>query len=271
MIRNDKLYQSLNKKLSKNKFFRKIKIKDNDFYQKLMKKENYNLIINCIPNNFLAKKYFSKKIKKNYFNIAYTAMLEHEKLDNKTAIQFFTKFGPIAFLPISDVATSVVLSLDVKKKVYSEKEIIDLIKKFNTKLKIKKISKLESFRLELSNLRNYHYKNILAFGDFLHRIHPLAGQGFNMNIRDINILSRIIQNRIDLGMQLDSLICEEFEKKTKYKNFLFSNGVDFIYEFFNFDKENNNKNLSQILEFIGKKNFLNNALISYADNGMLDQ
>ena len=108
----------------------------------------------------------------------------------------------------------------------------------------------------------------MAFGDLLHRIHPLAGQGFNMNIRDIKILSEIIQNRINLGMQLDSSIPREFENKVKHTNFIFSNGIDFIYEFFNFDKNNRNKNLSKILKFIGRNKHLTNTLIKYADKGL---
>ena len=35
--------------------------------------------------------------------------------------------------------------------------------------------------------------NILAFGDLLHKIHPLAGQGFNMTIRDMTNLIKIIK------------------------------------------------------------------------------
>ena len=50
-----------------------------------------------------------------------------------------------------------------------------------------------------------------------------------MTIRDIKTLSEIIQNRIDLGMQIDSSILANFEKKTKNINFLFSNSIDFIY------------------------------------------
>ena len=53
----------------------------------------------------------------------------------------------------------------------------------------------------------------MAFGDSLHRILPLAGQGFNLTIRDIKIFSNIIQNKIDLGIQLDALVFHEFEKK----------------------------------------------------------
>ena len=67
-----------------------------------------------------------------------------------------------------------------------------------------------------------------------------------MIIRDIKSLSKIIQNKIELGIQLDSIILEEFERKTKNSNFIFSNGVDFIYELFNFDKKTKNQNLSKL-------------------------
>jgi len=126
---------------------------------------------------------------------------------------------------------------------------------------------LDRFQLKSSNTRHYYYNNILAFGDCLHKVHPLAGQGFNMTIRDIKVISKIIQNRIDLGMQLDSLIFEEFEKKTKHTNFIFSNGIDFIYEFFNFDKKNKNNNLNKALKLLGKNKILNNVLVKYADRG----
>ena len=46
-------------------------------------------------------------------------------------------------------------------------------------------------------MRSYYYKNILAFGDMLHRLHPLAGQGFNMTIRDIKEIYKLIQFKID--------------------------------------------------------------------------
>ena len=159
-------------------------------------------------------------------------------------------------------------SLDTKKRKYNDNEILDLISKSNPKYQIQKLLKLSSFKLSSSNLRNYHYENILAFGDVLHRIHPLAGQGFNMTIRDIKALSEIIQKKIDLGMQLDSSILSDFEKETKNKNFLFSNGVGFIYEVFNFDKKIKNKNFNKILRIIGKNNTLTNFFIKLADKGL---
>ena len=268
MVKNNSFYQALKKKLIKNKYFKQLTINKNNFYTKLLKEKKYDLIINCDPNNYLSKKYFSRKIEKDYNNLSFTTILEHDKIDNNTAIQIFTKYGPIAFLPISNIQTSVVYSLEIKNKNFSNQDVLNLIKNNNLKYKIKKVFKLESFKIKSSNLRNYYSNNILAFGDLLHRIHPLAGQGFNMTVRDIKILSEIIQNKIDLGLQLDSLIFEEFEKKTKHLNFVFSNGIDLIYELFNKNKNHNDENLNKILKYLGKKININSTFIKLADNGL---
>ena len=267
MVKNNELYKLLINEISKNKYFKKNLIKKKNFYEDLIKNNKYDLIINCDSGNFLSKKFFTKKINKNYNNLAYTTVLRHKKLENNTATQIFTRSGPIAFLPISSNETSVVCSLDTKNKKYNDSDVLDLISKNNPKYQIQKTLELSSFKLSSSNLRNYYYQNILAFGDLLHRIHPLAGQGFNMTIRDIKTLSKIIQNKISLGMQLDSSILNDFEKETKNKNFLFSNSVDFIYEVFNFDKKIRNKSFNKILKIIGKNKSLNSFLIKFADRG----
>ena len=268
MVKNDNLYELLISKISKNKLFKKKLIKNNFFYADLLKKNKYDLIINCDSNNLLTKKFFTRKINKNYDNTAYTTILKHNKIENNIATQIFTASGPIAFLPISNSETSIVCSLDTKNRIYSDSEVLDLISKNNPKYQIQKIHQLSSFKLSASNLRKYYHKNILAFGDLLHRIHPLAGQGFNMTIRDIKVLSGIIQKKIDLGMQLDSSILSDFEKVTKNKNFLFSSSVDFIYEIFNLDKKNKSKSFNKILNIIGKNKNLTNYLIKLADKGL---
>ena len=268
MVKNDDLYELLISEISKNKFFKKKLINKNSFYLNLLNKNKYDLIINCDSGNFLSRKFFTKKIDKDYDNFAYTTILKHRKIENNIATQIFTRNGPIAFLPVSNYETSVVCSLDTKNRKYIDSEVIDLISKNNPKYEIQKIFKLSSFKLSLSNLRNYHHENILAFGDLLHRIHPLAGQGFNMTIRDIKVLSGIIQNKIDLGIQLDSSILYEFEKATKTKNFLFSNSVDFIYEVFNFDKKIRSNSFNEILRIVGKNKNLSRYLIKIADRGL---
>ena len=63
-----------------------------------------------------------------------------------------------------------------------------LVEKYNYKYSKIKFGHSTFFELKSTSLRHYYYKNILAFGDLLHKLHPLAGQGFNMSLRDIKDL-----------------------------------------------------------------------------------
>jgi len=265
IIKNYELYNCLLSGLKKNKLF---KIKKN---KKVISSNNeYNLIINSEYNHPITKKLFYKKFSKSYNSYGHTTIIKHKKLpSNDTAIQIFTKKGPIAFLPISKSETSIVYSARGKKKI-EKNELYKLINEKLKKYEIKKINGFKSFELKSLDLRNYYYENILAFGDLLHRLHPLAGQGFNMTIRDTKILLGLINFKINLGIQLDSSICSEFEKKAKAQNYLFSNGIDFIYEFFNFESKTKTKLMSKSVQFLGKNKFINKLFTKLADTGTLN-
>ena len=260
IVKNKDLFETLKKTLSKNKYFKKVSVLNNfDFLDK------YSLIINTDSTNIITKKYFSRKMLKVYNSIAYTTTIRHKKIYNDTAIQIFTKKGPLAFLPISENETSIVYSFHKKKN----EDINYLIEKYNPKYKIQKIEKIKSFELKSLNLRSYFHKNILAFGDLLHKIHPLAGQGFNMTIRDIKILLEIITKKNSIGLPLDSSVCYEFEKKSKHNNLLFSNGIDFVHEFFNFERKINNNFISKSIQLLGKNSNINKLFTKIADRGTL--
>ena len=79
MVKNDNLYNLLKNEISKSIFFKKTIIKKTNFYGEFLKKNKFDLIINCELNNPISKKYFSKKIDKDYFNLAYTTILSHQK------------------------------------------------------------------------------------------------------------------------------------------------------------------------------------------------
>ncbi len=261
VIRNHELMDHLSKKLKRDKL---CKFKKNLINQNILKK-GYDLIINCEYSNFITKKYFLKRITKKYNNIAYTTVIKHSEVDNDKAIQIFTSKGPLAFLPISKFETSVVYSVKGNQKINFK----DLIRFYNRFYNILHINNFSQFELQMSNLRNYYHDNILAFGDLLHKIHPLAGQGFNMTLRDIKIFSEIIQKKINLGLPLNISVIDEFEKKSKHINYIFSNGIDFIYEFFNFERKTKSKILSKTIKFFGSNSDLNKKFIKIADNGLL--
>ena len=262
IVKNYKLQEILEKNLSRSKYFRKINYK-----KKLNYTKDYDLVFNTDYNNPITKKYFNKKIEKKYNSVAYTTILEHERISNNVALQIFTKNGPLAFLPISDCETSVVYSINNDLK--GEKEVNNLINTYNFKYNLKKINKIDFFKLQGFSLKSYFHKNILAFGDLLHRIHPLAGQGFNMTIRDVKILNNIIQKKIDLGLPLDSTINTEFENNQKHKNYIFSTGIDLIHEFFNYERKTENDFLSKSIKYFNKNPTINKIFIKIADKGLL--
>ena len=262
VVENYKLLDILHKNLDKNKYVKK-------FYKRIDQKiqNNYELIINTDYSNSLTKKFFHNKIKKKYNSLAYTSVIKHKKVPNIFARQIFTRKGPLAFLPLSNNKTSIVYSIKQLQKI-DQKTLINLVNSYNNFYEIAHIDTFKSFNLISINLRNYFYKNILAFGDLIHRVHPLAGQGFNMTIRDIKQLIEIIKSRRDLGLNLDISVCKQFEKKTKSKNIIFSTGIDLIYEFFNLENKTNNKALGQSVQLLGKNQSINKMFIKFADNGL---
>ena len=263
IVKNYNLIKILEKNLHRSKYFSKISsFKINSFLNE------YNLVINTDFFNEITKKYFSKKLIKKYNSYAYTTILEHEKDNNNIATQIFTQKGPIAFLPISKNETSIVFSYNSLNN-QSDKNIKNLIRQYNFRYKIRKIKKIQSFELNSLNLRSYYKGNILAFGDLLHRIHPLAGQGFNMTLRDIKTFLSIIKEKQNLGLPIDSSVNSEFEKRSKNKNFIFSNGIDLIYEFFNFERKIKNNSLSKYVKIFANSSSVNKILTKIADKGLL--
>ncbi len=267
MVKYDQLLYFVKSKIKKNKF---ITIKKNKNVRDIKKLIYSNkLIINCEGSNFITKKFQKKGIFKNYNNIAYTTLITHKKIFNNKATQVFTAYGPLAFLPLSQQLTSIVFSFDLKShRKISNNEILNLIKKYNTSYKILKNENLELFNLNLKLAKKYFYKNILFFGDSIHSIHPLAGQGFNMTIRDIIKFEKIIENRLELGLEINKDIFKEFEDNAKSYNSVFSLGVDFIYELFKFDRRFISKNISKkIFTFINNSSKIKDLSIRIANQG----
>ena len=264
IIKNYELEKLLKKNLTKSKFikFKNITYNQNIDFQK------YKLVINCNSKNEISKKFFSNVTEKNYNSFAYTTIINHKKvINNDIAFQNFTNDGPIAFLPISAIQTSVVYSLKGKDKK-NNFDIKNLIKKYNPIYSITKINKYNCFELRSSSLRKYYKDNILAFGDLLHKIHPLAGQGFNMSLRDIKLLSDIIDEKINLGLDIDNSICREFQKDSQDKNYLFSVGIDWIYEIFNFESKMKSNLLGKYINIFGKNKTINSFFKKFADKGL---
>ena len=255
-------YSALYNLMKKNKFLKFIKLKN--YNLEVIRKRNYDLIINSEQNNPITRKFFQKKIEKNYKSLAHTAIIDHKNIENKIATQIFTKKGPIAFLPLSNNQTSIVFSNN-STKLMGKLSLLQIINKYNHQYKITKISEVESVGIKFLALRDYIFKNILSFGDLIHKVHPLAGQGFNMTIRDIKSLSNILDENIKLGINDGEIIAKKFQEKNKHLNFIYGLGIDTINTFFKLDSKLKN-NLSEPIFKLLKGNKLLNKYATFLSN-----
>ena len=270
IIKYDELVSYVKSKVSKNNYISFKKLKNDKHLLNIVNNKNFGLVINCESLNILTKKFLKLKIYKNYNNVAFTTIINHSKLKNKIATQIFTEHGPLAFLPLSEKSTSIVFSFENKNKAISQNEIINKIKELNTLYKITSFEKIEQFNLNMKLPKKYIYNNILFFGDSIHSIHPLAGQGFNMTVRDIIELDRVIDKKINLGLEIDKSIFKEFEHISKGYNSSFSFGIDFIHEFFKFNKNYVPKNISEkFFSIINKSKKIKSIGIKIANEGAL--
>ncbi len=272
MIKYNSFFNLIFSQIKKNKLinFKTLEKKNELIF--LKEKKNFDLIINCEASNALTKNFLKRKIIKNYYNKALTTIIYHKRVQkNNTATQIFTSQGPIAYLPLTNRATSIVFSQETnKKKLILENQFLEIIKKYNTYYKILSFDKVESFDLTLKLPKKYYYKNILFFGDILHSIHPLAGQGFNMTIRDIKKFDEIIKDKISLGLNIDKSTYYEFENETKSYNSIFSIGIDFIHEFFRINKEYVPKKISEkLFTFINQSPKIKKFAIKIANKGII--
>ena len=268
MFKYEDIFKNIKKKIIKNRSI-KIIFKSKTFQLSDKTLNTYNLIIDTKINSNFSRKYFYKNIKKDYYSKAYINIINHDKIKNNIARQFFTNIGPLAFLPISQNSTSIVYSMNYNKnKKIDDQTLISKINNYNLIYKKTHFSKFDDFKLNLNLLKKYYFKNVLAFGDRLHTIHPLAGQGFNMSIRDIKILNKIINNKLNLGLPLDTQVLNEFQESAKYKNIIFATSIDFIYEFFSLEKKIPKFFTNKLFNFLDKNKKISKYFSDIANKGI---
>lgn len=235
----------------------------------------YSLIIICAGNDSsLIKKIFKNEaFQYSYKETAITSILKHNSLQNNVARQIFLNNEIIAFLPISKTKTSIVWT--VNKNIVNDLKKNDLLLKnkikFYAKDYLKNVKFATNFEykdLNFSIRKKYYQDRILLFGDALHVVHPLAGQGFNMTIRDLESLRKTLKSKIELGLDIGtSDILSEFSEKVKPENFIYSFGIDFLKNCFSIKSENLKKLRNNIILKLSKNNIVKDIFFNLANKG----
>jgi len=150
----------------------------------------------------------------DYQQCALIANVAMSKAHNNKAFERFTEFGPIAMLPLKSKSGEAnrcslvwTLSPDEAKRLAlldDDTFKVELEQAFGSWLgTITKVGKRDVYPLVLLQAKQQSYHRMALVGNASHTIHPIAGQGFNLGLRDVEVLADLIAkalvNNQDIG------------------------------------------------------------------------
>lgn len=142
---------------------------------------------------------------KNYHQVALVTNITPGKKHNNVAYERFTDSGPLAFLPMQQNRCSVVWTLSPQQADYlyalDEVDFLQqLQQRFGYRLgQLKKVGARQIYPLFLQNATQMVAARVAIIGNAAHSVHPVAGQGFNLALRDVALLSELIVDSLDIN------------------------------------------------------------------------
>ena len=186
------------------------------------------LILSVNDENLLEQnniKFISQDLKQTAFSIN----VKGEFKKQNHAFQIFTSSGPLAFLPHSHNQASLVWSLkNTSKELNYEKSKLEskVNEYFEKEIGALKIENIETHKLNFLYAKKLYHKNTVIMGNIAHNIHPIAGQGLNLSVKDIALFVEIILKYTSSGYEVNNKMAfKEFNQLRKIDNAAYSFGT----------------------------------------------
>lgn len=154
------------------------------------------------------KAYQLSMVEKDYQQTAILAKIQVKNDHKCMAYERFTLDGPVALLPLQNNIMSLIWVMPPQKAKdmleIPEKEFIRLLEKTlgHRFQKITLQSSRISYPLKESIMTNPVFEHVVFLGNSAHTLHPIAGQGFNLGLRD---LAFFIEHLTKHGLAIDKL------------------------------------------------------------------
>jgi 2-octaprenyl-6-methoxyphenol hydroxylase len=184
-----------------------------------------------------------------YDQTAIVVNVQHERDHQGRAEEHFLPAGPFAILPLKNRRASIVWT---ESKAEAERIMAlpdeafhaELERRFKLHLgEIRVIGRRRSHPLGFFVARSFIAERIALIGDAAHLIHPIAGQGLNMGLKDVAALAEIIVDAARLGLDPGSLdVLERYQRWRRFDTMAMGMATDGLNRLFS--------NRSDVLRFV---------------------
>ena len=170
-------------------------------------------------SNFLTQLGIKGSVK-SYPQCALIGIVNTDRIHQGTAYEHFTEDGPLALLPVRNSDFAVAWTLKKQQaehlKNCTQSDFIEELQNVfgNRAGTFRSVGQRNAYPLSLSLLDSTSNKRTVVIGNAAHTVHPVAGQGFNLGLRDVGFVHEILTSNTDLDPGSRALL-EEYQQLRK--------------------------------------------------------
>lgn len=173
-----------------------------------------------------------------YSQKAIVTTVAHEKPHLGVAHELFLPNGPFAILPLTGNRSSIVWTdtpraVDAAMALPDEAFAGELARRFGDFLgEVKPCAPRWAYPLSLQLAENYTDTRLALIGDAAHAIHPIAGQGLNMGLRDAAALADVVGDALFTGLDVGGASLETYAQWRNFDNSVLAGATDIFNRLF---------------------------------------
>ncbi|AWD22215.1 UbiH/UbiF/VisC/COQ6 family ubiquinone biosynthesis hydroxylase [Fuscovulum blasticum] len=178
-----------------------------------------------------------------YGQTALVTAVHHEKPHEGTAYQYFMPSGPLAILPLpgghhSSIVWSETEAVATEIQALDDAGYLEALKpRFGGFLgDLSLAGERFTYPLSLSLAERFVEERVALVGDAAHGVHPIAGQGLNLGLRDVGALAEVVVNAARRGEDIGSAVpLGEYQRWRRFDATALALGMDAVNRIFSND------------------------------------
>jgi 2-octaprenyl-6-methoxyphenol hydroxylase len=182
------------------------------------------LIIGCDGRRSpTAKRAGIGRTRKDYRQSSLVCAIDHDRPHNGVAHQFFMPDGPLAILPLPGNQSSIVWTQSTARAAdihgMEDADYLTCLRPcFGDFLgRISLAGKRFSYPLDLTLAQSFVAPRLALVGDAAHGLHPLAGQGLNLGLRDVAALAQVLAEASRRGEDIGATdVLERYQRWRRF-------------------------------------------------------